>query len=370
MSDQKRRMAIAAQAAALMYSRQESEYFTAKRKAARAFGVNPRSHPKDLPSNKEVQDRLRAYAQLMEGPARTEVLRDMRLEALVWMHRLMRFKPHLIGSVLTGHVRKGSDIDLHVFANSIESITLLLDEEQATYTVERKQVIKHHQTRIYRHVHLEGAGGWPIELTVYRADECNYSFQSSITGKTIERADVSDVIALVEREHPDASPTHNAQEAADETATQVDVAFMYRLLLEPLAGVAQSKTHHPEGNALYHSLQVFCHAIHAAPYDHELVAAALLHDVGKAIDPADHVNAGLEALDGIISNRTHWLIAHHMDAHKLKAGTLGHRATQRLRQHENFDDLMQLQTHDQAGRQRGVAVPTIEEALNALMAMG
>ena len=146
MADQKLRMAIAARAATLMYTREESEYFSAKRKAARERGVNPTYQPHDLPSNAEIRERLLAYAELMEGPARRDVLRDMRLEALSWMHRLVRFKPHLIGSVLTGHVRKGSDIDLHVFSNSLGAVTAVLDEERVDYTVERKRVIKHHKS--------------------------------------------------------------------------------------------------------------------------------------------------------------------------------------------------------------------------------
>ena len=73
--------------------------------------------------------------------------------------------------------------------------------------------------------------------------------------------------------------------------------------------------YHPEGDALYHSLQVFDLARDELAYDEEFLAAALLHDVGKAIDPADHVAAGLEALDGFITERTAWLIEHHMLAH-------------------------------------------------------
>ena len=365
MADPKLRMAIAARAATLMYTREESEYFSAKRKAARERGVNPTYQPHDLPSNAEIRERLLAYAELMEGPARTDVLRDMRLEALAWMHRLVRFKPHLIGSVLTGHVRKGSDIDLHVFSNSLEAVTAVLDEERADYTVERKRVVKHHQERVYRHVHVNGA--FPVELTTYRADEVNYPFRSSITGKRIERADVAEVIALVEREHPDATPARTGDDAADEAHTDIDVAFMYRLLLEPLAGVHQSPRHHPEGDALTHSLQVFLLALDEAPHDHELLAAALLHDVGKAIDPADHVGAGLEALDGLVSDRTAWLIEHHMLAHQVRDRTIGHRALARLVEHPDFEDLMRLEAWDRGGRKRGVRVPTVEDALARLM---
>ena len=68
-----------------------------------------------------------------------------------------------------------------------------------------------------------------------------------------------------------------------------------RLLL-PLEEVKGSPTYHPEGDVLYHSLQVFELARERRPYDEEFLLAALLHDVGKALDPADHVQAALDAL--------------------------------------------------------------------------
>ncbi len=73
---------------------------------------------------------------------------------------------------------------------------------------------------------------------------------------------------------------------------------LFRLLLLPLEKVRQSPTHHPEGDVLYHSLQVFELARAQRPYDVEFMLAALLHDVGKGIDPHDHVAAGLSVLEG------------------------------------------------------------------------
>ena len=61
----------------------------------------------------------------------------------------------------------------------------------------------------------------------------------------------------------------------------------------------------------------------ARPYDEEFLLAALLHDVGKGIDPTDHVGAALQALDGLITERTQFLIEHHMHAQEYQAGTLG-----------------------------------------------
>src|SRR5947209_18749707 len=85
MADLKLRQAIALEAARLMYERVESEYFTAKRKAARRLcrkGVKPA----DLPSNAEIRDQIQTFARIHEGDRRTLNLRDMRLDAL----RLMR----------------------------------------------------------------------------------------------------------------------------------------------------------------------------------------------------------------------------------------------------------------------------------------
>ena len=41
------------------------------------------------------------------------------------------------------------------------------------------------------------------------------------------------------------------------------------------------------------SLQVFELARERRPYDEEFLLAALLHDIGKGLDPADHVAAAL-----------------------------------------------------------------------------
>ena len=90
---------------------------------------------------------------------------------------------------------------------------------------------------------------------------------------------------------------------------------------------------------LYHSLQVFELARQELPYDEEFLLAALLHDVGKAIDPRDHVAAALEVLEGLITPRTAWLIEHHEEALTYSRGTLGARLRRRLQAAEDFDEL-------------------------------
>jgi predicted HD phosphohydrolase len=343
----------------MMYQREESEYYRAKLKAARQI-CQGWVKPADLPANVEIREQIQAMARMFEGAARTDNLLAMRLAALALMRRLSPFRPRLIGSVLTGHVRHGSDIDIHVFSNTAEAITHLLDQDGLQYTVERKQVRKNGEERIFTHIHVVDEHAF--ELTVYAEEQAHYVFKSSITGKAIERASIAELEQFLAREYPDLDLAAALQEAEE----KVDRFRVYEALLLPLENVKGSLKYHPEGDTLYHSLQVFDHARDQLPYDEEFLAAALLHDVGKAIDPADHVTAGLEALAGFITDRTSWLIEHHMLAHQLADCTLGARARRRLEKSEHFEDLLLLGQCDRAGRQPGVEAPELDEALTYL----
>lgn len=346
-----------------MYERVETEYFTAKRKAARQLGVDHRFRPADLPSNAEIRDQIQALACLYEGDKRQKNLLDMRLEALRMMRLLAAFRPRLIGSVLTGHVRKGSDIDIHVFTDHLSSVVSVIEEQNLPFTVQHKRIVKFGEERMYVHVHV--ADRYTYELTVYPEDKVNYAFKSSITGKAIERASIAELEQFLREENPGL----DLDSAVERIEDHIDRWELYRMLLQPLEKVQQNPAYHPEGDALYHSLQAFELARLQRPWDEEFLLAALLHDVGKAIDPSDHVSAGLQALEGAITPRTQFLIEHHMDAQALRAGTLGHRAKLRLQEDENYEDLTLLRDIDDAARERGVVVCSVKEALAFIRAL-
>src|SRR5579864_5655262 len=234
MPNDKLRQAIALEAARLMYERVETEYFTAKRKAAKRLcrkGVKP----EDLPSNAEIRDQIQTFARIHEGDRRTENLRDMRLEALRLMRVLRAFRPRLIGSVMTGHVRKGSDIDIHIFTDSVGLVTDLLEREGYQFDLERKQIVKHNEARVFTHIHVYDR--FNFELTVYAEDKAHYVFKSSITGKAIERASIRELEELLAKEYPDLD-LDGELESADAGAE--DPYPVYRMLLLPLEKVQGS----------------------------------------------------------------------------------------------------------------------------------
>lgn len=359
MAHSKLRRLIVHEAARLIYSRHESEYYQAKMKAARRI-CRGWVKPSDLPRNSEIRDEVQRFACLFEGESRTDHLKIMRIEALRIMKILSVWKPRLIGSTLTGHVRQGSDIDLHVFSSSVEAITARLDDEGMVYQIEKKRIVKQGVERSFTHVHVREI--FPVEITVYLPEQARQVFRSSITGKPMERASLAEFQQFLEVAYPGMNVDLELQDAE----ICVDRFQVYRGLLLPLGAVEQNRKFHPEGDVLYHSLQVFELARDAVPYDEEVLLAALLHDVGKGIEPRNHVEAGLEALGGTVSERTRWLIEHHMQAHRYREQTLGHRARKRLAESEYFDDLLLLGDCDRGGREWGVEVCEVDEALDYL----
>ncbi len=363
MADERVRRQITLRAAQMMYERLETEYFTAKRKAAREVGIDPRYRPRDLPSNREIRDEIQKLAELHEGDRRKERLREMRLDALRLMRKLGPFEPRLIGSVWTGHIRKGSDIDLHVFTDSLSAVTNVLDDHGVSYEIERKRVVKFGEERQFTHIHVHDRHTY--ELTVYPTDKIGYVFKSSITGQAIEKATTATLERALLEERPDA----DLDGEVDRLEDHVDRFELYRMLLLPLENVKQDPRWHPEGEALYHSLQVFERACHERPWDEEFLLAALLHDVGKAIDSADHTSAGLAALEGSITERTRWLVGHHMDALAYKDRSLAKEDRIALEGSELFEDLMLLRDCDDLGREVGVSTGTLDEALDYLRSL-
>jgi len=361
MTANKTRREIAFVAARMMYERTESEYYRAKLKAAQRV-CRGDVKPKDLPSNTEIRDQIQHFARITEGSTRTDNLKEMRFAAFRMMSVLEKFRPRLIGSVLTGHVRQGSDIDLHVFSNSIEAVAAALEYRGLVFRIERKNVRKDGVEHVFRHIHVDHQ--FPFELTVYDEKKLSYVFKSSITGKAIERASLNQLAPFLQNLYPDFDPE---SDNADESG--VDRFKVYYSLLLPLDDVIQNPKYHPEGDVLYHSLQVYDLVCDEFSYDEELLLAALLHDIGKGIDSYDHVGAAIEALDWFITPRTRWLIANHMIAHKIHDGSIGARQKKRLQENESYQDLVFLSECDRAGRVAGVETTSLEDALDYIRSL-
>lgn len=198
------RGAIAGEAARLMYEEGVKQYFTAKRLAAkrllgRVGGRRTRYRPQDLPSNGEIRDALLAIAEYAEGSGRTRRLFAMRAVALRAMKALEPFEPRLIGSVSTGHIRRGSDIDLHVFSDDEDALMEHLKALDWRWETERVSIMKGGVMRDFLHVHVQDA--FELELTVYPRRDLRFRPRSSTDGKPIVRVKAHALEALIAEEH-------------------------------------------------------------------------------------------------------------------------------------------------------------------------
>jgi|YNPMSStandDraft_1061717.scaffolds.fasta_scaffold07973_2 hypothetical protein len=359
MSEESLRRRVAWEAARILFGQEETELFRAKRKAAqRIYGARFRRG--DLPTNREVQEQLQRLIDLHQSGRYAEKLRMCRLEALRWMRLLGAFHPRLFGRTLTGEPTPEPSILLRLFSDCPEAIRRVLEIEGANY---RWQPIAPQQQKPHGPTHrIWIRAAFPIHIRVYPYRQHRRVFRCRGTGQVLPQAGLAEMEEMIVRWYPELW----VRQRSSENQARPDRFQVYYMLLAALEEVREDPGLHPEGDVLYHSLQVFELARQARPYDEEFQLAALLHDVGKAIDPRDHVGAALKALDGFITQRTAWLIEHHVEALAFRDGTLGARARRRLMASEDFEELMLLAQFDRQSRRQGVRTMDLEQALQSL----
>jgi len=140
-------------------------------------------------------------------------------------------------------------------------------------------------------------------------------------------------------------------------------------LVRMLEHVKQDPVKHPEGDVLEHTLQVFDRVHEERPFDEELLTAALVHDVGRAIDRANPVTAGVSTLGDLITERTRWLVESLEAAAAHGNQTLGLRARQRLESHPDFLDVLLLAECDRKACIRGYDAVSLDEAVAILQTL-
>ena len=173
------------------------------------------------------------------------------------------------------------------------------------------------RARVFTHVHVYDR--FNFELTVYAEDKAHYVFKSSITGKAIERASIRELEELLRQR---VSRDLNLEE---ELASRAEAA---RPLSRSSACCccrwrtsSRLAAYHPEGDVLYHSLAgLRAGAATTGPTMRSSCWPPCCTMSAKGSTAANHVEAGLEALEGLITERTRFLIEHHMDAHDYRTG--------------------------------------------------
>lgn len=192
MTNNNRRMELTARAAGLMLSREETEYLHAKERAAREMGL-PEGYP--LPPNRNIKKVMAALAADAMGKDETESrIRRMREFAEEVMTVIEAYDPHLIGSVLHGTIRDGSDVDLHAYGEAEDIAATLEIHGYSDIDLDRVRNLKG------EFIHLRWQEEWfSAEVTVYPWSQRHETQWSSVTCAPMKRACLHEVRAMLSR---------------------------------------------------------------------------------------------------------------------------------------------------------------------------
>lgn len=188
------RRALAQEAARIMAEQGIDDFLLAKRKAAERLGATDIAV---LPRNTEIEEALVEHHRLFGSARHDRELHDARRAAEQAMQLLSRFEPRLVGPVLTGTASAHNEINLHVFADSAESVALaLIDREIPHEMLERR--LRYEPDRIvsYPAVRFQ-AGPHTIDAVIFPIDGIRQSPSSPVDGRPMKRAGLAEVRTLL-----------------------------------------------------------------------------------------------------------------------------------------------------------------------------
>jgi len=190
------RRALAQEAARIMAQQGIHDFLTAKRKAAERLTYTDLG---SLPSNTEIEAALAEYQRLFHAGAHAASLQAQRRAALQAMRALALFEPRLVGPVLSGTATEHADIQLHLFADRPENVTLQLVERGVAHEItERRVRLDAERTRAFPGLRFEIANRC-IDAIVFPCDGIRQAPASPVDGKPMRRADAAELEALLEQ---------------------------------------------------------------------------------------------------------------------------------------------------------------------------
>ncbi len=193
-SERERRI-VAQEAARIIVNHGVRDYRIAKQKAADRLGMNNRG---SLPGNPEIEAAVAEHLQIFGGESHEDHLRLMRVAALSAMELLSAHSPRLVGPVLVGTADENSAVNLHVFADSAETVAMELAEIGINYRpYERRLKSRRGQIELYSGFEFHHSNT-TIQVTVFPIDGIRQAPMSPIDGKPMKRVDTNAVQQLLE----------------------------------------------------------------------------------------------------------------------------------------------------------------------------
>lgn len=116
--------------AARMVVEEGLDFGASKRRALKQMGLPPRTA---LPGNDEVEAAVIEYISIFCADTQPDELLALRRLALLWMTRMVAFRPYLGGSVWHGYATRTSDVYIQLFCDDCKSAEIALIDHKVDY---------------------------------------------------------------------------------------------------------------------------------------------------------------------------------------------------------------------------------------------
>jgi hypothetical protein len=170
-----------------------SDYGLAKRKAARQAGA-PDS--RNLPTNLEIEDALRAYQALYQANEHPERLLRLRQLALELMRLLEPFNPHLTGPVLSGSAGRHAEIHLHLYTDDVKELEVFLLNREIPFRARETRVWSGDVSAVVPSFQISTREA-DYSITVLGTRHRRQPLRMTSDGRPLERAPIQSVESLV-----------------------------------------------------------------------------------------------------------------------------------------------------------------------------
>lgn len=195
--DQRMRQQLAQEAARIIAEEGIKDFYVAKQKAAERLHA-PHTH--NLPRNDEIKWALDQYQRLFKSDSQPSHLQQLRQSSLEAMQFFKHFEPRLVGPVLDGSANEFSDINLQLFADTPEELSIFLMEHHIPFELKQKKFSMADGKTIEQPSYEVVLEDVLIELSVFDRHGLRQAPTSPITGKPMQRASLASVAELLEKE--------------------------------------------------------------------------------------------------------------------------------------------------------------------------
>lgn len=169
------------------------DYHLAKRKALARLRL---SDSVKLPGNDEIEQAIQTYQRLFLSHRQPYQLHELRRAALEAMKFLRSYKPRLVGPVLTGTADANSEIWLHVFARTVEEVSIFLMDHGIAYQLAERRLKMSDADVVRMPAFRFIVDGNQVELIVFSESDRRHPPLSPVDGRPMRRANLAEVATL------------------------------------------------------------------------------------------------------------------------------------------------------------------------------